>query len=81
MIDSTLACGGKSFIKILDNGSKKEIKHLSQLVGKFSDHIFNFYDCYSPLFITHHFTIVMGLQAFFPIFFSSKLLKIGFLIP
>ena len=35
---------GKVFIKIRGNGNKEEIKHLSQLIGKFPDHIFNFDD-------------------------------------
>ena len=44
LIDSTWAYDGKIFIKIQDNGNKEEIKHLSQLTRKFSDHIFNFDD-------------------------------------
>ena len=42
LIDLTRAYGGKFFIKIYLNGNKKEIKLLSQLTGKFLDHIFNF---------------------------------------
>ena len=44
LIDSTWAYGRKVFIKIQDNGNKKEIKHLSQLTKIFPDHIFNFDD-------------------------------------
>ena len=50
LIDSTQVYGEKVFIKIQDNGNKEEIKHLSQLTRKFTDHIFNFDDQYSPLF-------------------------------
>ena len=50
LIDSIWAYGGKVFIKIQDNGNKEEIKHLSQLMRKFPDHIFNFDDWYLPLF-------------------------------
>ena len=44
LIDSTLACGGKVFIKTQDNGNKEEIKRLSQLTKKSPDHICNLDD-------------------------------------
>ena len=48
LIDSMWAYSGKVFIE--DNGNKEETKHLSQLMRKFINHIFNFDDWYSPLF-------------------------------
>ena len=61
LIDATWAYGAKVLIKIQDNGSKEEIKHLSWLTRKPPDHIFNFRDRYSPLF-TKRFLIIGGYR-------------------